>query len=83
MKAAKSLPVATFAAWLLMAVTAVPVSADTLTPIVVFPAFHFTILEVKVKDQSVCPEYPASGQFEDGFLNPNPPVYPQFYPSSV
>lgn len=42
------------------------------TPVVVFPAFHFTRLKVKVKKQTVAPECPKSGTFEDWFLNDSP-----------
>ena len=72
MKTATSLLVETCVAWMLVLAIPGPVLAGTLTPVVVFPAFHFTILEVKVKHQSVFPECPTSGQFEDWFLNPNP-----------
>jgi hypothetical protein len=40
-----------------------------LTPVVLFPAFHFTQLKVLVKNQTAFPECPASGTFEDWFLN--------------
>jgi lysophospholipase-3 len=42
------------------------------TPIVLFPAFHFTKLVVTVHDQSVDPSCPRSGSFEDWFPNPEP-----------
>ncbi len=42
------------------------------TPVVVFPAFHFTKLEITVHNQVVAPECPRSGTFEDWFLNDNP-----------
>lgn len=42
------------------------------TPVVVFPAFHFTRLEVKVKGQTVAPECPRSGKFEDWAYNDSP-----------
>ena len=41
-------------------------------PVVVFPGFHFTRLEVTVKNQTAFPECPASGSFEDWYLNPAP-----------
>lgn len=44
------------------------------TPVVIFPAFHFTRLEVQVQNQSVAPDCPANGTFEDWFLNDNPSV---------
>jgi lysophospholipase-3 len=40
------------------------------TPIVLFPAFHFTKLRVVVRDQHAFPGCPRSGVFEDWFLNP-------------
>lgn len=43
-----------------------------LTPVVVFPAFHFTKLEVHVYNQTVAPDCPRYGSFEDWFLNDNP-----------
>lgn len=42
------------------------------TPVVAFPAFHFTKLKIKVKHQTVAPECPASGSFQDWFLNDQP-----------
>lgn len=44
-------------------------SQSGLTPIVLFPAFHFTRLLVTVHDQHVDPTCPASGSFTDWFLN--------------
>jgi lecithin-cholesterol acyltransferase len=50
-----------------------PQSTDAkLPPIVVFPAFHFTTLEVSVSNQTAFPECPASGMFEDWFGNQAP-----------
>jgi lysophospholipase-3 len=43
-----------------------------LTPVVLFPAFHFTKLEVTVRDQTAFPGCPRSGSFQDWFLNPHP-----------
>jgi lysophospholipase-3 len=43
-----------------------------LTPVVLFPAFHFTRLLVTVHDQRIDPACPRSGSFEDFFPNPNP-----------
>src|SRR5947207_3873003 len=43
-----------------------------LTPIVLFPAYHFTRLLVGVHDQRVDPACPRSGSFEDFFPNPRP-----------
>jgi lecithin-cholesterol acyltransferase len=42
------------------------------TPVVLFPAFHFTVLKVTVERQNVAPECPASGNFEDFFPNDQP-----------
>ena len=42
------------------------------TPIVLFPAFHFTKLLVTVHDQTVDPTCPRSGSFEDWFLIDKP-----------
>jgi len=48
-------------------------SGTGVTPIVLFPAWHFTRLTVTVKDQTVDPSCPASGTFEDlVFGNPGP-----------
>ena len=49
-----------------------PRQADGPTPIVLFPAFHFTRLLVTVHDQRVDPACPRSGSFEDFFPNPSP-----------
>lgn len=40
------------------------------TPVVVFPAFHFTKLTVTVSGQTVAPECPSSGSFEDWYQRP-------------
>ena len=42
------------------------------TPIVLFPAFHFTRLLVTVHHQRVDPACPSRGSFEDFFPNPSP-----------
>ena len=42
------------------------------TPVVLFPAFHFTKLLVTVRDQVVAPACPRSGTFQDWFLNDHP-----------
>ncbi len=44
----------------------------TRTPIVLFPAYHFTRLLVSVHNQGVDPACPRSGSFEDFFPNPAP-----------
>lgn len=44
------------------------------TPIVLFPAWHFTRLEVTVRNQQTDPSCPSSGSFEDlVFFDPGPP----------
>jgi len=43
-----------------------------LTPLVLFPAFHFTKLEVTVHNQTAAPGCPRSGSFEDWYQNPHP-----------
>ena len=56
--------------------TSAPVAASgrpqPLTPVVLFPAFHFTKLEVTVRNQTVAPGCPRSGTFEDYYENPHP-----------
>ncbi len=47
-------------------------SSGKQTPVVLFPAFHFTKLQVDVHGQTVAPECPRSGSFEDWFLNDQP-----------
>ena len=72
MKTVTSLLVATFVAWMLVTLMSGPALADPLTPVVVFPGFHNSKLEVKVQNQSVAPECPTSDTFEDWFHNDNP-----------
>jgi lecithin-cholesterol acyltransferase len=43
-----------------------------LTPVVLFPAFHFTKLEVTVRNQTAAPGCPRSGSFQDWYANPHP-----------
>lgn len=43
-----------------------------LTPVVLFPAFHFTKLEVTVHNQTAAPACPRSGSFQDWYSNPHP-----------
>lgn len=40
-------------------------------PVVLFPAFHFTKLEITVRNQRVDPACPRSGRFQDWYQNPN------------
>ena len=42
------------------------------TPVVLFPAFHFTKLLVTVHDQDAAAGCPPSGTFQDWFLNDHP-----------
>ena len=65
------------AALLVAAVSAAPAHANPprphpRTPIVVFPAFHFTKLLVTVRNQAVDRQCPRSGSFQDWFLNDQP-----------
>jgi lecithin-cholesterol acyltransferase len=46
--------------------------ANALTPVVLFPAFHFTKLEVTVRNQTAAPGCPRSGTFQDWYENPRP-----------
>ena len=48
-----------------------------LTPVVLFPAFHFTKLRVTVHNQTVDPACPRSGSFEDWFLVDQPSPFSQ------
>ena len=48
-----------------MAASAAPKPSDGPTPIVLFPAWHFTRLELTVHNQHVDPTCPSSGTFED------------------
>jgi lysophospholipase-3 len=41
-------------------------------PVVLFPAFHLTKLQVTAHDQAAAPECPRSGGFEDWFRNDHP-----------
>jgi lecithin-cholesterol acyltransferase len=45
---------------------------DRLTPVVIFPAYHFTRLRVEVKNQTVAPGCPANWTFEEWFGNVPP-----------
>jgi lysophospholipase-3 len=47
------------------------------TPIVLFPAYTFTRLQVDVKNQHVAPGCPRSGSFEYWFSNPHPVSFSQ------
>ncbi|HRI69702.1 MAG TPA: hypothetical protein PK156_35980 [Polyangium sp.] len=49
-----------------------PPADGALPPVVVFPAFHFTTLQVTVTNQTAYPECPMSGTFEEWFGNPAP-----------
>jgi lysophospholipase-3 len=44
-------------------------SAPGRTPVVLFPAFHLTKLQVTVHDQTTDPNCPRSGSFQDWFQN--------------
>jgi lecithin-cholesterol acyltransferase len=49
-----------------------PALAAERTPVVLFPAFHFTKLLVTVHDQNAAPACPRSGSFQDWFLSDHP-----------
>jgi lecithin-cholesterol acyltransferase len=54
-------------------VSARPPQSSGLTPIVLFPAWHFTRLQVTVNHQRTDPNCPSSGTFEDlVFFDPGP-----------
>jgi lecithin-cholesterol acyltransferase len=53
-------------------VSAAPSRQTELTPVVLFPAFHFTKLLVTVRNQVVAPACPRSGTFEDWYANDHP-----------
>lgn len=55
-----------------MSALVTPAAADALTPVVLFPAYHFNILEVWVLGQTKFPECPAWGRFEVWYPNPDP-----------
>jgi lecithin-cholesterol acyltransferase len=56
-----------------LTVAARPAASSGLTPIVLFPAWHFTRLQVIVKNQRTDSNCPMSGMFEDlVFLDPGP-----------
>jgi lysophospholipase-3 len=42
------------------------------TPVVLFPGYAYTRLGVTVRNQTVAPDCPRSGTFEDWFKNPHP-----------
>jgi lysophospholipase-3 len=52
--------------------SAAPARSRSLTPVVLFPAFHFTKLEVVVRDQTGAAGCPRSGSFQDWYQNPHP-----------
>jgi lecithin-cholesterol acyltransferase len=50
---------------------AAPPQSSGVTPIVLFPAWHFTLLQVDVRNQRTDPDCPASGSFVDHvFIDP-------------
>lgn len=60
------------AAVLVSSSSAAAPKAKPLTPVVLFPAFHFTKIEVTVHNQTAAPGCPRSGSFEDWYQNPHP-----------
>jgi hypothetical protein len=61
--------------------SAAPARPKALTPVVLFPAFHFTKLEVIVRNQIAARGCPPSGSFEDYYQNPHPPASPPSWAS--
>src|ERR1700730_3405096 len=49
----------------------------SVTPIVLFPAYHLTRLRIDVRNQTGAPECPRSGSFEYWFLNPQHSAFSQ------
>ena len=72
MKILKTFSVATLIVLMLVIVVPVRAQSQKLTPVVLFPGFYLTTLEVEVKNQSVFSECPVSGFFEVWSGNPNP-----------
>jgi lecithin-cholesterol acyltransferase len=64
-----------------LALVVVPPAATaampTVTPIVLFPAYHLTRLRIDVRNQTIAPECPTSGSFEYWFLNPQQSAFSQ------
>ncbi len=60
------------AALLVSSSSAAAPKPKALTPVVLFPAFHFTKLKVTVHNQTAAPGCPRSGSFEDWYQNPHP-----------
>jgi lecithin-cholesterol acyltransferase len=56
--------VVTLIAGILVSAVPAPAASDALTPVVLFPGWATTILEVQVDGQTAFPECPASGSFE-------------------
>lgn len=72
MKTFRTLLLTILTAALLAPAVATPAAADALTPVVLFPAYHFNILEVWVLGQTEFSECPAWGTYEVWFPNPSP-----------
>lgn len=60
-----------------MAVAATPLLANARAPVVVFPAFHFTKLLIRVDAQRVDRSCPSSGTFEDWYTSPKQSQFSQ------
>ncbi|MCG8458568.1 MAG: hypothetical protein MI919_20000 [Holophagales bacterium] len=72
MNLSRSLLLAICAALLLLPAVPAAAAGGGLTPVVIFPAYHFNVLEVWVLGQTRFPECPAWGVYEVWFPNPNP-----------
>src|SRR5438105_1585498 len=61
---------AMFLALAVLPSSAATAASPSVTPIVLFPAYHLTRLSVDVRNQQVAPGCPRSGMFEYWFMNP-------------
>jgi len=52
-------------------------SSPSRTPVVLFPAFHLTKLQVTVRDQTTDPNCPRSGSFQDWYQNTQASAFSQ------
>jgi len=64
-----------------VALAVLPGTADASSPgrapVVLFPAFHLTKLQVMVRNQTTDPKCPRSGRFQDWFQNDQPSAFGQ------
>src|ERR1700736_3078474 len=62
---------------LVMLPGAASAARPSVTPVVLFPAYHLTRLSIAVHNQTVAPECPRSGTFEYWFQNPQQSAFSQ------